>query len=118
LSNADPTPKATVLSNELIGKEYCSFDGRRRWELLFEGVRVVILDTGIERGNDCNLVGVDASDLHVKWAMGGELNSPDSYDGIVNVWVEGGRLWAGTWSGFAYELDHKTGDVLKRVFRK
>jgi hypothetical protein len=107
-----------LIGNELIGREYASFDGRRRWELLFEDMHVVILDTGVERGNDCNLVGIAVSDLRVKWAIGGELNSPDSYDGIVKVWVKGGGLWAGTWSGFAYELDHKSGDIVKRVFRK
>jgi hypothetical protein len=107
-----------LLSNELIGREYRSFDGQRRWEVLFEHVFIVILDTGVKRGNDYNLVGIDARSLRVNWALGGVLDSPDQYDGIVNVWVEDGRLWAGTWSGFAYQLDHQTGKILKQVWRK
>ena len=107
-----------MLANELIGREYRSFDGQRRWELLFEHVLVVILDTGVERGNDCNLVGIDAQDLRVVWAIGGVLDAPDQYDGVVNVWVEEGRLWAGTWSGTAYQFDHQIGTIIQQVWRK
>jgi outer membrane protein assembly factor BamB len=105
-------------TNNLIGKEYRSFDGKRRWELLFEHVFVVILDTGIERGRDFNLVGIDSGDLRVKWVFGGALDSASQYDGVVSVWVEDGRLWAGTWSGMAYQLDHRTGEIQRQVHAK
>jgi hypothetical protein len=105
-------------NRDLIGREYRTFDGKRRWELLFDHVFVVILDTDVQRGKDVNLVGIDASELRVKWALGGVLDSPDQYDGVVNVWVEEGKLWAGTWSGMAYQFDHRTGEILKQLFRK
>jgi len=102
----------------LIGREYQSFDGQRRWELLFEGVLLVLLDTGVERGSDHNFVGIGISDLRVRWVVGGVIDSADQYDGIVNVWVIGGQLWASTWSGSSLRIDHQSGAVVERVFSR
>lgn len=104
--------------NPLIGREYRSFEGMRRWELQFEDVKIVILNTGVSLGRDYNLVGVALDDLRVKWVVGGEIDSPDMYDGIVSVWVRGGQIWASTWSCFTYRLDHRTGEILERHFTK
>ena len=104
--------------SELIGSEYRSIDGCRRWELLFEHVYVVILNTGVKQGRDLNLIGVDASNLRVKWVIGGVLDSTDMYDGVVNVWVRDGCLWARTWSGFSLKIDHRSGEILEQVFTK
>jgi len=81
----------------LIGKEYRDFDGKRKWELLFEEMRITIINTGVRVGRDINLLGI-TEDLKVKWALGGEIDSKDSYDGIINVWIKNGEIWAGTWS--------------------
>lgn len=102
----------------LIGREYRSFDGWRRWELPFERVRVVMLDTGVERGCDHDLVGFGAADLLARWVVGGILGTPGQYDGVVSVWVADGWLWAGTWSGFSLRVDHRSGQVVERVFTK
>jgi hypothetical protein len=107
-----------VSDGSLIGREYRSFDGKRRWELLFEGVFLVILDTGVKRGNDHNLVGIDATDLRVRWDVGGVLDSPEQYDGIVNVWIADCRLWASTWSGYSLRIDHQSGEIVERLFTK
>ena len=104
--------------NTLIGREYRTFDGKRRWELLFEDMYLVILDTGVERGRDVNLVGVSVADLRVRWEIGGEVDGPHQYDGIVQVWVRNGEIWAGTWSGFTYRLDYRTGEIIERAFSK
>ncbi len=105
-------------TSSLIGREYRSFDGQRRWELLFESVFIVILDTGVKHGNDHNLVGIDAADLRVRWAVGGVVDSPDQYDGVVNVWIDDCRLWAGTWSGFSLRIDHRSGKIVEQLFTK
>jgi hypothetical protein len=102
----------------LIGQEYRTFDGKRRWELLFEDMYFVILETGVKRGRDMNLVGVSTSDLRVKWVVGGEIDSPHQYDGIVQVYVRGGEVWASTWSCFNYRLNYRTGEILHREFTK
>lgn len=102
----------------MLGKEYRSFETQRRWELLFEDVLVVILNTGVRRGRDSNLVGIASDDLRVRWVISGELDIPDQYDGIVNVYVRKGSLWAGTWSGYHYRINHQTGAILERIFRK
>lgn len=103
---------------DLLGKEYRSFDGMRRWELLYEDMLLVILDTGVTRSNDCNFVGIDANDLRVKWALAGSLKSDHQYDGIVNVWIKHGNVWVGSWVGTARRIDHRTGTVLEEIFTK
>jgi hypothetical protein len=101
--------------DSLIGR---SFDGKCRWKLLVDEMFIVILDTGVSRGNDYNLVGVSASDMRVKWVIGGAIDYPDQYDGIVNVWIRDAAFWASTWSGDAVRFDFRTGGILERVFRK
>jgi|GEM_PF-2369577 hypothetical protein len=103
---------------DLIGKEYIEFDGKRVWELLFEDFYITIVNTGVKTGKDVNLLGIAAKDLKVKWALGGELDSKDSYDGIVNVWIRNGAVWAGSWSGFSYKINHRTGVVIEKIFEK
>jgi hypothetical protein len=98
--------------------EYSAFDGLRKWEVLYEDFFLVLLDTGVKRGNDCNLVGIHATDMRVKWSLSGILESRDGYDGIVNVWISGGAVWTGTWSGFQRRIDYRTGEVLEEVFAK
>jgi len=102
----------------LIGKEYHDFDGARRWEILHEDMFLVILDTGVKRGADINLVGISSDDLIVKWELGGDIDSEYQYDGIVNVYVKDGFVWAGSWCGMHFKIDYKTGKVLEKVFRK
>jgi len=80
---------------------------------LFEQWYIVILDTGLRFGNDQNLIGIDCSDLLVKWVVGGVMNSPNQYDGVANVYIEDGRLWAGIWCGCALHIDHMTGEILQ-----
>ncbi len=104
--------------NPLIGEEYRTFDGKRRWELLFEDMYLVILDTGLTRGRDMNLIGVSADDLRVRWVVGGEVDSRHQYDGVVEVFVRNGEVWASTWSCFTYRLDYRTGEMLERTFTK
>lgn len=117
IGSVRPLETSLNISN-LIGREYRSFDSQRRWELLFEDVLIVILDTGVKHGNDHNLVGIDATDLRVRWAVGGIAGSQDRYDGVVNVWVDGCRLWAGTWSGFSLQVDHRSGEIVEQLFTK
>lgn len=106
------------LMSQLVGQEYRTFDGKRRWELSFEDMVIVILDAGVKLGRDQNLVGIAQDTLRVVWVVGGEVDSPDQYDGIVSVSIRDGALWAGTWSGFDYRIDYKTGNILEKNFRK
>ena len=92
----------------------------RRWELLFEEMRLVILDTGVKRGRDVNLLGIANEDLRVRWEFGGALRGEDrtAYDGVVNVYIHGGDVWVGNWSGVDCRIDYRTGEILEAVFRK
>jgi len=102
----------------LVGKERREFDGKRKWELIFEEFCLTIIDTGVKTGKDINLLGISAEDLKVKWALGGELDCKDSYDGIVNVWIKNGEIWVGTWSGYSYRINYRTGEVVEKRFEK
>lgn len=104
--------------SSFVGEPYRRIENLKRWELLFDDTYLVILDTGKKHGNDMNLVGVSTADLTVRWELGGELETAGSYDGIVNVWIKEGEVWAGTWSGFAYQINPKTGQILQTVFTK
>lgn len=104
--------------DNLIGQDYRNFDGKRKWELLFEDVFLVILDTNKKQGRDINLIGVDIFTLTVKWAVGGEIDSDNQYDGIVNIWIKDGAVWAGTWSGYEYRLNYQTGEIYEKHWRK
>lgn len=103
---------------ELIGQEYRNFDGKRKWELLYEDMILVIIDNNVTSSNDINLLGIDSNDLKVKWAIGGLLNSENQYDGIMNVYIKDNFVHAGTFSGFDLKLNYKTGDVIEKVFLK
>ena len=104
--------------DNLIGQDYRNFDGKRKWELLFEDVFLVILDTNKKQGRDINLIGVDIFTLIVKWAVVGEIDSDNQYDGIVNIWIKDGEVWAGTWSGYEYSLNYQTGEIYEKHWRK
>jgi len=104
--------------NNLIGKEYRDFDGKRKWELLFEDIYLTVINTGLKTGKDINFLGISIKDLKVKWALGGELDNKNSYDGIVNIWIKNGEVWAGTWSGYSYKINYGTGEILEKKFQK
>jgi hypothetical protein len=104
--------------NDLVGKEYRDFDGKRKWELLFEDMYLTVINTGLKNGRDINLLGISTKDLKVKWTLGGELESKNSYDGIVNIWIKNGEIWAGTWSGYSYRINYSTGEIVEKKFQK
>lgn len=103
---------------ELIGKEYRDFDGKRKWELLYEDMFLVIIDNNIKTSYDINLLGIEAESLKVKWAIGGIIKSTKQYDGIMNVYIRDNFVCAGTHSGFHLKLDYKTGKILEERFLK
>lgn len=103
-----------------VGREYREFDSMRRWELLFEEIRLVILDTGLKRGRDVNLIGIASSNLRVLWEFGGAIRSDDqsAYDGVTSVHIKGGAVWVCTWGGMHCRIDYRTGEILEGVFLK
>jgi hypothetical protein len=101
-----------------VGKEYQSFEGRRRWELGIDDIILVILETGIKRSQDHNLVGIAADTLRVKWVFTGVGGGPDAYDGVTGVSIRDGHVWVQTWAGVAHRIDHRTGKILQQVITK
>jgi|TARA_R110000772_G_scaffold103344_1_gene204317 hypothetical protein len=101
-----------------IGKNYADFDSKRKWELIYENMFLVIIDNNIKLGLDINLLGIDATSLKVKWELGGIIENEKQYDGIVNIYIKDNFVYAGTYSGFDLKIDYKTGKILEKVFRK
>ena len=103
---------------ELIGKEYSDFDGRRKWELLYEDMFLVLIDNNLKSSYNVNFLGIEANSLKVKWALGGEIISKNQHDRIVNVYIKENFVWAGTFNGFHLKIDYKTGQILEKLFLK
>jgi len=102
----------------LIGKHYRELESIKKWELLFEDMYLVILKPRTKNGRDVNLVGISTKDLKVKWELGGVIDDPYSYDGVVNIWVRQGQIHVGIWHGYDQTIDYKTGRVIEKRFTK
>ena len=101
-----------------IGKNYADFDNKRKWELLYENMFLVIIENNIKSSLDINLLGIDATSLEVKWEIGGIIESKKQYDGIIDLYIKDGFVHAGTYSGFDLKIDYITGKIIEKVFRK
>jgi hypothetical protein len=86
-------------------------------ELLVDDVRLVILRPQSDRGPEANLLGFRPSGELI-WALSPPTADPAVWDGFVNLWVQEGRVWVGSWSGFSLRIDHRTGEVVEQVFTK
>ncbi|MCP4491474.1 MAG: hypothetical protein GY820_29800 [Gammaproteobacteria bacterium] len=90
--------------------EYRHTDGLRRWELLYEGVYLVLLNDKAQIENSRKLFAFDGMSSLI-WTLEPLFEENDF---IVNVWIKNGELWAGSWGCTDFKLDHKTGTVLTK----
>jgi hypothetical protein len=90
--------------------EYRHTDGFRRWELLYEGIYLVLLTD--EAPVECSrrLYAFDGM-LSLIWVLNPVFETNDF---IVNAWIQNGELWAGSWSCTDFKLNYKTGDILAK----
>jgi hypothetical protein len=86
-------------------------------ELLADGVRVVMVKPRRDRGAEANLLGFHPHGEEL-WRLAPPVDSPDSWDGFVNLWVRDGQVWAGSWSGFSLRIDPRSGAVIEQIFTK
>ena len=96
-------------------EEYRHTDGMRRWELLFEGVYLVLLSEDAPKPYSTQLLAFDGYGPLI-WCLSPQTKQV--YDYIVNVWVENGAVNAGSFSGFNHKINYKTGEVLESIFTK
>jgi len=97
-------------------REYRHLDGLKRWELLFEGMFLVLPSSDAPEPWCSELLAFEARGLTLSWRL--TPGSRTSGDHIVNVWIKDGELWAGAWFGESYRLDHVTGTILETRFTK
>ena len=88
--------------------EYRHTDGLRRWELLYEGIYLVLLNDKAPVEQSKKLYAFKGMSS-LAWELDPLF---DENDFIVNVWVEKGDLWAGCWRCIDFKINHKTGEVL------
>lgn len=91
--------------------------GLVQFELLVDGVRLVILRPRQEHGAEANLLGFRPSG-EVIWRLAPPVDSPSAWDGFVNLWVQEGQVWVSSWSGFSLRIDHRAGRVIEQIFTK
>ena len=94
--------------------EYRHTDGHRRWELSYEEVVFVLLNE--DAPAPCNSELLAFSKLKLLWRLSPQTKG--GYDYIVNVWIKGGEVYAGSFSGYEHKLDIQTGEVLETRFTK
>jgi hypothetical protein len=94
-------------------REYRDTDRQRRWELLYEGIHLVLLKDDAPTPWNSQLLAF--RDLKLRWVLSPHLPEGDA---IVNVWVKNGQLWAGSWSGYSYRVNCGTGELLETLFTK
>jgi hypothetical protein len=96
--------------------EYRHLDGVKRWELLFEGMFLVLPSEEAPEPWRSELLAFEPKRLMLAWRLSPQSRANDDY--IVNVWVKDCNLWAGSWSGQSFRLNHITGEVLETKFTK
>jgi len=96
--------------------EYQQTDGLRRWELLYEGIFLVLLSEEAPTPYASELLAFSTDDLNLAWRLSPQLGHEK--DHIANVWVKESALWAGSYSGFAHRINHLSGEVIETKFTK
>ena len=95
--------------------EYKQTDGMRRWELLYEGVFLVLLQERAPLPYSNQLLGFEPFGK-LLWSV--NPATKDERDYIVNVWVKNGFLFAGSYMGYELKINHESGNVIDTKFTK
>ena len=96
-------------------KEYTDTEGHRRWEMLFEDVCLVLLTDSAGKPYSSQLLAFDGFGKLI-WSVLPNTNLEQDY--IVDVWVKDCELYAGSFSGYEYKINYKTGCVLATKFTR
>lgn len=96
-------------------KNYRDTDGLRRWELLYEGFYLVLLNEDAPEPFNSQLLAFEGFGPLI-WVVSPETSYNQDY--IVNIWFKNGELYAGSFSGYQYKLDYKTGEIIETKFTK
>ncbi len=95
--------------------EYRDTDGLRRWELLYEGYHLVLLDNAkAPKPYASELLAF--KNLRLVWRLSPKQGS--GLDQIQDIYISNGKVHAGSFSGWNHEIDYKTGEVLSEYFTK
>ena len=96
-------------------QEYSHTDGLRRWELLYEGVYLVLLNSEAPKPYSSQLLAFNGFGPLI-WYL--SPMTEQGHDYIVNVWVKNNELFAGSFTGYSHKIDIKTGKVIETKFTK
>ena len=94
--------------------EYRNTDGLRRWELLYEGVQLVLLNKEAPKPYSSQLLAF--KNLALIWQLSPQTK--EDYDYIVNIWIKNGEVCAGSFSGYSHKINYKTGEIIETQFTK
>lgn len=85
--------------------------------VVLDDVVVVRLDVPPDEVRNRNVVAVDETGTE-RWTIREPSQGSSGDNPYMNIGMEDGELWAGTWHGTAYRVDVETGDLLNCEFRK
>lgn len=111
---SSPPPQSCDIP--IVIEELRHVDGFKRWEVYYEGMHLVLLNERAPLPWRSEMLAFDSATCRLAWKLS-PPGKPEN-DAIVGVAIHNGQLRAFSWSGFSHHLDHKTGQVLDRVFTK
>lgn len=101
-----------------IGDSRVSFRHEIKKTLVREELIIVLLDVPVGERDNSNVIGVDRSGDKL-WEIEPVVENRERDSPFMNIVERGdGEIWALNWRGDEYCLDPKTGEVLKKEFRR
>ena len=95
--------------------EYSHTDGLRKWELSYEGISLVLLQDSAPKPYANQLLAFEPFG-ELRWVV--NPATQQGHDYIVNVWIENGYLFAGSFSGHNLKINPGNGEILETTFTK
>ena len=90
----------------------------KEWELLIDGIWIVILTPTQKLGGESNLCLFDSDTGNLLTRFQPAVNSKGQWDGFTNVWLKNGQIYTATWSGFEYVINLKLLELTNKKFKK
>lgn len=91
---------------------------RIKQQMLFEDIWIVILEPNKDVGPESNLLIFGGPHQEMIRQFDPPVTKGGYWDGWVNFWVRDGKIFAGSWSGYQFELDTKKRELINGLFTK
>ncbi|RDH43705.1 hypothetical protein [Zooshikella ganghwensis] len=84
----------------------------------FGSIELIILKQSEKRSPESNLLIFNAESGVLLNRPNPPVSSKGQWDGYVNFYTKSGKLYVGSWSGYTYEINENTGQLINGIFTK